>query len=322
MTAPTKSPVLLVSDNIWNLHGETITSICPDVQPIIYVGDDPLPDDQLANVDIAFLSSDVWPDRIRGISISLMKTPKLQWLQTFSAGVDSPFFLQLMERGVTLTNASGAAASPIAQTAILYMLALSRNMRQWDRNQQQRVWQQHQFDELDGANLAVIGMGSIGAEIARLGVALNMNVEACRRTPSGDEPCPTFPLTQLDDVLARADWVASALPLNKDTEHIFDARRFGLMKKGARFINVGRGELCDEPALVDALQSGHLGGAGLDVFAVEPLPQDSPLWGMDNVIVTPHSSGTSGRSGSRAAQIFLANFERWVKGEQLRNVVS
>jgi phosphoglycerate dehydrogenase-like enzyme len=322
MAAPTQSPVLLLSDNIWNLHGEAITHICPGVQPLIYVGDEPLDDAALETVDIAFLSADVWPERIRGISISLMKTPKLQWLQTFSAGVDSPFFVQLMERGVTLSNASGAASSPIAQTAILYMLALSRNMRQWDRNQQQHVWQQHKFDELDGANLAVIGMGSIGKEIARLGAALNMNVEACRRTPSGDESCPTFPLTQLDDVLSRADWVASALPLNSDTERIFNADRFARMKKGARFINVGRGELCDEDALITALQSGHLAGAGLDVFAVEPLPSESPLWDMDNVIVTPHSSGTSGRSGSRAAHIFLSNFEHWVKGEPLTNVVN
>ena len=313
--------VLLLSDNVWNAHRERIERVAPGMVPLVYEGDQPFPDEVLETVDIAFFSSDCWPERTRGIILSITNAKNLKWLQTFSAGVDSPFFVQLMERGVTLSNSSGATASPIAQTAILYMLALSRDMRTWMRNQDDKKWQQHKIDELDGASLAVVGMGPIGMEIARIGVALNMKVEAVRRTARGDEPCPTFSMHELHDVLGRADWVASALPLTPDTRHVFDTKAFAAMRPGARFINVGRGELVDEQALVAALQSGHLAGAGLDVFATEPLPAESPLWGMDNVIVTPHNSGSSTTSNRRSEEIFLDNLERWVAGTPLNNLV-
>ena len=313
--------VLLLSDNVWNAHRDHILRVAPGISALVYEGDEPFPDDVLDTVDIAFFSSDCWPERTRGIILSIMNARNLRWLQTFSAGVDSPFFVQLMERGVTLTNSSGATASPIAQTAILYMLALSRDMRTWMRNQDERKWQQHRIDELDGASLAVVGMGPIGMEIARIGVALNMKVEAVRRAARGDEPCPTHPMSELHSVLSRADWVASALPLTPDTRRVFDTRAFAAMRTGARFINVGRGELVDEDALIAALRSGHLAGAGLDVFATEPLPGDSPLWGMDNVIVTPHNSGSSTTSNSRSEAIFLDNLERWANGAALNNLV-
>ena len=313
--------VLLVSDNVWERHGDEIRSFAPGIEPVVYVGDEPATADQCARINTVFFSQDLWPERSRGFWVSIVKSPGIAWLQTFSAGVDSPVFLELMQKGVRLTNASGAAASPIAQTAILYMLALSRNVRAWMRHQGNHAWERVGFDELDGANLAVIGMGPIGAEIARLGVALNMNVEAVRRTPTGKEPCTTHGFDDLDRVLGRADWVASALPLTEDTHHIFDADRFARMKKGARFINVGRGELVDESALVDALRSGHIAGAGLDVFEVEPLPSDSPLWDMDNVIITPHSSGATSGSGLRAERIFVDNLRRYVNGDPLHNEV-
>ena len=322
MTTAQNELVLLVSDNVWEREGERISSLAPTLHPLIYTGNDPFPDDVLQTVDIAFFSSDVWPDRSRGMVLSIMKAPHLKWLHSFSAGVDSPFFLQLMERGVTLTNSSGATASPIAQTAILYMLSLSRNVRAWIHHQEKREWIRHDFDELDGARLAVIGMGPIGYEIARLGVALNMDVEAIRRTPVGDEPCATFGFDQLDNVLQRADWVCVALPLTPDTKHIFNKSRFNTIKQGARFINVGRGELVDEDALIDALVSGHLSGAALDVFATEPLPEDSPLWNMPNVIVTPHSSGASTSAGLRSEKLFVTNLQNYLAGTALINHVS
>ena len=193
MATADKDIVMLISDNVWARHADHIRAIVPGITPVIYEGDEVLADDVLDTVNVAFFSSDVWPDRSRGMVLSIIKAPNLKWMHTFSAGVDSPFFIQLMERGVRLTNSSGAAASPIAQTAILYMLALSRNVRAWFEHQNKREWQRHQFVELDGSRLAVIGMGPIGEEIARLGVALNMTVEGIRRTPTGNEPCPTFP---------------------------------------------------------------------------------------------------------------------------------
>jgi phosphoglycerate dehydrogenase-like enzyme len=313
---------LLVSDNVWARHGDAIRSISPGVTPIIYEGNEVLPEEIIPTINTVFYSSDLWPDRSRGFVLSILKATSVKWMHTFSAGVDSPFFVQLMERGIRLTNSSGATASPIAQTTILYMLALSRNVRAWFQDQEKHEWTRHEFAELDGARLAVIGMGPIGIEIARLGVALNMNVEAIRRTPTGTEPCPTFSFDQLSSVLTRADWVAVALPLTDDTRQIFNAETFAIMKQGAHFINIGRGELVDEEALITALQSGHLAGAALDVFATEPLPADSPLWDMDNVIITPHSSSASAQSGLRSEDIFVKNFARYVAGEPLINEVN
>ena len=322
MTTAGSDIVLLVSDNVWQRQGTNITSFAPGITPIIYEGDDPIADDVLTNVNVAFFSSDVWPERSRGMVLSIMKSTNVKWMHTFSAGVDSPFFIQLMENGVRLTNSSGATASPIAQTAILYMLSLSRNTRAWFRHQDKHEWERHEFDELDGSRLAVVGLGPIGLEIARLGVALNMEVEGIRRTPQGNEPCPTYGFDSLNEVLGRADWVACALPLTPDTKDLFDDARFAAFKKGSRFINVGRGELVSEPALIAALQSGHLAGAGLDVFATEPLPADSPLWDFDNVIVSPHSSGGSTTSGLRAEKIFVENLRRYINNESMLNEVN
>lgn len=321
--AKIEEPVtLLVSDNVWARHADAIRAISPRITPIIYEGNEILPDEIISTINTVFYSSDLWPDRSRGFVLSIMKAASVKWMHTFSAGVDSPFFVQLMERGIRLTNSSGATASPIAQTTVLYMLALSRNVRAWFRHQEKHEWSRHEFAELDGARLTVIGMGPIGIEIARLGVALNMNVEAIRRSPTGTEPCPTFSFDRLHSVLARADWVAVALPLTDNTRQIFNGETFAIMKPGACFINVGRGELVDEDALIATLQSGHLAGAALDVFATEPLSPDSPLWDMDNVIITPHSSAGSSQSGLRSEDIFLENLARYVAGEPLINEVN
>ena len=321
--ANSKEPItLLVSDNVWSRHADAIRAISPEITPVVYEGNEVLPDEIISTINAVFYSSDLWPDRSRGFALSILKATSVKWMHTFSAGVDSPFFVQLMERGVRLTNSSGATASPIAQTTVLYMLALSRNVRAWFQHQEKHEWARQEFAELDGARLAVLGMGPIGIEIARLGVALNMSVEAIRRTPTGSEPCPTFSFDQLPRVLAHADWVAVALPLTDDTRQIFDTKTFAIMKPGAHFINVGRGELVDEDALIAALQSGHLAGAALDVFATEPLPADSPLWDMDNVIITPHSSSASAQSGLRSEDIFVKNLARYVAGEPLLNEVN
>ena len=321
--ANSKEPItLLVSDNVWSRHADAIRAISPEITPVVYEGNEVLPDEIISTINAVFYSSDLWPDRSRGFALSILKATSVKWMHTFSAGVDSPFFVQLMERGVRLTNSSGATASPIAQTTVLYMLALSRNVRAWFQHQEKHEWARQEFAELDGARLAVLGMGPIGIEIARLGVALNMSVEAIRRTPTGSEPCPTFSFDQLPRVLAHADWVAVALPLTDDTRQIFDTKTFAIMKPGAHFINVGRGELVDEDALIAALQSGHLAGAALDVFATEPLPADSPLWDMDNVIITPHSSSASAQSGLRSEDIFVKNLARYVADEPLLNEVN
>ncbi len=314
--------VMFVSDTVWHRYGADLLQANPTIEPVLLTSAEPLAEQTLDRITTAFFSGDVWPARTREMMISILKAKNLEWLHTFSAGVDSPVFQTMLERGVRITNSAGASSSSIAQTVVMYMLALSRDLPEWQRAQERHEWQQRSFQELSGATIAVIGLGAIGQEVVRLSQALDMNVIACRRTPHGDEPCPTYSLAELHVVLHDADWIVIALPLNADTRHIINAEVIAKMKPGACFINVGRGELVDEQALVSALQTGHLGGAGLDVFEVEPLPTQSALWDMPNVIITPHNSATTPQSHHRAALIFIDNVARHAKGLVLRNEVT
>jgi phosphoglycerate dehydrogenase-like enzyme len=167
----------------------------------------------------------------------------------------------------------------------------------------------------------VLGMGPIGVEIARLLVALGADPVGVRRTPTGDEPCRTVGLDDLDGALAEADALLIALPSTPATRHIVDQRRLALLAPGATVVNVGRGDLVDEAALVDALQRGHIGGAALDVFETEPLADTSPLWDMASVLVTSHVAGLTAGTERRARDQFLDNLGRWLAGEDLCNVV-
>jgi len=149
-----------------------------------------------------------------------------------------------------------------------------------------------------------------------------MRVIGVRRTPSGDEPCETWPIERLHELLSMVDVLVLTAPLTVDTLGMIGAEELALMPKGAHVVNVGRGQVVDEPALAAALASGRLGGAALDVFAVEPLPAESPLWDLPNVIITPHSAGSTPLATERAAEIFADNLGRYVRGEPLRNEVS
>jgi phosphoglycerate dehydrogenase-like enzyme len=246
--------------------------------------------------------------------------PNLDWLQTFSAGIDDPIFTRIRASGTTVTNSSGSAAPSIAQTVMLYLLALSRDLPRLTRAQQQRRWEPDGSCDLAGVRLGIVGLGAIGTEVARLARAFEMDVVGLRRRVRGDESCTTWPYDRLGDLLGWADAIVVSAPLTDETRELFDADAFAAMRPGAWFVNVGRGEIVDEPALIDALQRGHLGGAGLDVFATEPLPGDSPLWEMPNVILTPHSSGNTERSRTRTVDQFVENFGRYTAGDPLENV--
>jgi phosphoglycerate dehydrogenase-like enzyme len=271
------------------------------------------------SVEAAFFSGDFFPDRVREFALALRDARGLRWLHTFSAGVDHPWFQALRGQGIRITTSSGAHAVPIAQTVALYLLALSRGLPAWADAQRRRAWERHPLVDLQGLVLAVVGLGPIGLEVARLGKALGMEVIGVRRRPRGDEPCQTWPLERLDELLPRADAVVLALPLAPETRGLFDAARLARIKPGGWLVNVGRGDVLDEPALVEALRSGRLGGAGLDVFHQEPLPPESPLWALPNVIVTPHNSGDTPGNLARAREIFLDNLGRYARGEPLRN---
>lgn len=311
---------LLLSSWVVDRYASELEAAAPGAPRCVLRAD--VLDGDPADIDVAFFSGDLYPDHVRPFVLALRDAPKLRWLHSFSAGVDNPFFLRLRERGVRLTTSSGANAVPIAQTVIWYLLALSRGAEAWRDAQARRAWERHEVVDLQGSTLGVVGLGPIGLEVARIGAALRMRVVGVRRTPRGDEPCETWPLARLDDLLAIADAVVLALPLSDATQHLLDARRIAGMKRGAWLMNVGRGGLVEEPALVAALASGHLGGAGLDVFEAEPLPAESPLWSLPNVIVTPHNSGDTPGNLVRATELFLDNLARDRRGEPLRNEVT
>lgn len=268
-----------------------------------------------SDIDIACLSGDAWPGLIAPFMQTAVAADRLRWLHSFSAGVDHPVFASFVRRGVALTTSPGAAARPIAHSVIMLLLALSRDLPGWVRAQDTKMWQQHFFHDVDGTTIGVVGMGPIGQEIGRAASALGMHVIACRRHPRGDEPWPT--VGSIGDLAPHVDWLVLAAPLDASTRHMVDAGVLASMRPSARLINVGRGELVDEDALVDALRSGGIAGAALDVFATEPLPLDHPFWTMPNVIVTPHSTGRSSGSDARAMAIFLDNLDRFVAGRPL-----
>lgn len=313
--------VVLVSDTVWNTYGEQLLAADPTITPVILHGTTHIHDDDLPRIESAFFSGDTWPSRTREMMGAILRAPNLRWLHSFSTGVDSPVFAQLHQAGVTITNSAGSSASPIAQTVLMYMLALSRRLPDWTRAQDRGEWEPHTFAELPGQTVAVVGLGPIGMRTAELCMALEMNVLGCRRTPQGDEPFPTYSLSALPKVLALADWLVIALPLTPDTRGMFNAEAFAQLRRGAHVINVGRGELVDEDSLIESLRSGHVAGAALDVFETEPLPSESPLWSMPNVIITPHNSANTPGSHHRAALMFVDNVRRRSLGEPLINVV-
>lgn len=285
-----------------------------------------LPADAVARVELAYFSGDVYPDLSPAFFAAALGAPGLRWLHCFNAGLDHPIFARIAERGVVLSSSPGSNAVPIAQTAIAGLLALARRLPLFARGQQERRWIEHASlappPDLDTQTLLVIGLGGIGSEIARLGRALGLHVIGVRRSrPPQDAPVDEWAQPDaLPELLPRADWLAIACPLTEQTRRLVDAAALARLPDGACVLNVGRGEIVEEAALVKELRSGRLGGAYLDVFEVEPLPGDSPLWSLPNVILTPHASSISAGSQRRQAGIFLANLERFARGEPLAGV--
>ncbi len=313
------APALLCTDWFAEHYAARLRAIAPDLDLVRLVGEDPPPDGDLARVDAFFFSADSFPDRTLPLLTAGLGAPNLRWLHTVSAGTDHPIFGRFRDRGVRITTSSGANAAPIARTVMLYLLGLSRDIRGVLRDQAAHVWNPRPFDDLDGKTIGVVGMGPIAREVIGLATAFGMRPIGMRRAVLGDEPCETWTLDRLPELAASVDVLAVALPLTDDTRGIISAAVIEAMRPGAVFVNVGRGDLVDEPALIAALTHGRLGGAGLDVFATEPLPSDSPLWDLPNVIMTPHNSANTGSSGVAAAEIFLANLARYVSGEPLHN---
>jgi phosphoglycerate dehydrogenase-like enzyme len=324
---------LLVSHR---LHAERGTEIAAEAArlgialELVVLPADPearLDEADCARLDLAFFSADVFPKFSRQFFSTVRKAPKLQWLHVFNAGVDHPIYTEMLTRGVRLTTSAGTTAVPIAQTAIAGLLMLARNFPRWLAAQRERRWDPARMPDfprdLAGQTALVYGLGSIGSEIARLARALGLKVIGVRRSPlrQGDPVDELHPPQKLGELLPRADWLIIASPLTPETRGMVNAGLLAQLPQGARIINIGRGEIIDEPAMIDALREGRLGGAYLDVFATEPLPADSPLWGLPNVIVSPHNSAAAACNDDRVFALFIDNLGRWQAKQALANEV-
>ena len=249
--------------------------------------------------------------------------PRLRWLQATSAGIGQMVQRVGLDRtNIVLTTASGVHARPLADFCLMSMLMFAKDYVRMEGEKRAKGWERYCGEELTGKTLAIVGLGRVGQEVARHGKRIDMRVVGTRRS---DAPVPDvdklFRPTELHAMLREADYLVLAAPHTPETEGIIGEAELALMKPSAVLINIGRGALVDEDALIRALQQKRLAGAALDVFRVEPPPRDSPLWEMPNVIMSPHSASTVTQENARITDLFCDNLRRYLGGQPLRNVL-
>ena len=246
-------------------------------------------------------------DRLRDV---IPRGKKLRWVHTLSAGVESLPFDVLRASGITVTNSRGLYADALGEFVIAAMLFFVKDLRRLVRNQDAKRWEPFDVEWLQGKSVAVIGYGGIGKAVGRRAEAMGMRVLPVRRSEGS-----------IDDVIPAADFVVLSAPLTPATRGLMSAARIATMRPDAVLINISRGAVVDEDALVDALRAKRIRGAALDVFETEPLPTASPLWSLDNVLVSPHSADHTADAHERAVKFFIENLRRFDQGKPLENVV-
>lgn len=252
----------------------------------------------------------------------LAQAKRLRWIQLTSAGVEQVLSAPEFRRDVVVTNTRGIHGDVMAEYTAAVMLALRWRLPALVRDQQARRWRPAMVEPLAGATLGVVGLGAIGGAIARRGASLGMRVLGVRRTPAPvDGVERVYGPDGLLEMLPECDFVVLVVPTTGETTRMIGAAELAAMKPTACLVNVARGSVVDEAALVAALREGRLGGAALDVFDEEPLPPDSPFWDLENVLVTPHIAGMPVDYWQRVLDIFLDNVARWRAGQPLRNRV-
>ena len=249
---------------------------------------------------------------------------KLKWVHSFSAGMDRVLTPELVDSPILASNSSGIHATPIAEHIIGFLLIFTRQFYQSFRNQQEKIWQRiNELTELRDKIVLVVGLGHIGKETARLASLMGAKVlaidQAGKEKPDFVETLETK--EKFNELLPLADFVVICAPLTKETHHLFGKEKFKQMKPTAVLVNIGRGAIVNERELIDALENKVIAGAALDVTEEEPLAKESPLWEMDNVVITPHHSRISERYMERAIDLFCENLNAYIKGEKLPNLV-
>ena len=257
----------------------------------------------------------------------LYEAKKLKWIQSWSAGVDQftePESLKyLIDNNIKLTTMSGVHGNIIAEHVMGLVISLSRKLYKFYWQQKNQQWQWIKVDQLEDRVMAIIGLGSIGQEIAARARAFKMKIIGVKRDTGTRIPNidHLYSHDELLTVLKEADYVVVAVPLTDETHQMIGEDEFRVMKNSAYFINISRGQIVDEEMLIRALEEGHIAGAGLDVFTEEPLPPDSPLYKLDNVLITPHIAGVFPAYDQKAIKIFLENLKRFKSGSPLLNLV-
>ena len=248
-------------------------------------------------------------------------TPSLEWVQLCSTGFGDNITPQVLQGAVTLTNAPGLHTLPIAESVVAAMLDHAKRLKQRRLDQENRAWSRLKNDELFRKTVLIVGLGRIGKRVARLCKAFDMQVVgAKRRVEPVESVDAVFPAHELVKHLPKADYVVLAVPHTPETENLLGDKEFKAMRSSSYLINVGRGRVVEEPAMIQALRKKWIAGAYLDALAEEPLPQEHVLWGMENVFIVPHDSHSSPYIGDRMVRLFCDNLKRYVAGEPLQNI--
>ena len=252
-----------------------------------------------------------------------MSAPNLKWIQTTSAGLDAVLTPDVVERRLLVTNASGLHAAPVVETAWALTLAVSRCLKTFQRQQNEHVWEAFVPFDLNGRTAGIVGLGGIGRRYAGIAAAFGMRVIAVdlHSPPKPDQVESLWGLDRLNDLVAEADVLLIACPATAETQDLIGPEQIALLKPSAILVNIARGGIVDEPALIECLTEGRIAGAGLDVTRIEPLPADDPLWDTPRLVLTPHIAGWSTDRSRSVAEFFCENLRRYKSGESLKNLV-
>ena len=293
-----------------SIIGDEHTYVAPDSrEALIEEGKD-------ADIFYGYCSEDLFPH-----------LPNIKWIQSSSAGMDRHMYPALRESDVLLTNAAGLYGTHVADQAFALLLGLARGIHESVRNQDKHQWggaRTMPMIEIDGFKIGIVGMGGIGMQMAKRAKGFDMYVIGvdAYRTDKPDNVDELVSMDQLSNVMSQVDVVMIACPLTEETRGLINKDNLSVMQPTAFFINIARGPIVNEPDLIEILEEGKIAAAGLDVTEIEPLSADSPLWDFHNVIISPHSAGGSQHRARRITEFFLDNLERYLRGEELKNIVN
>jgi phosphoglycerate dehydrogenase-like enzyme len=311
--------ILIITSRVFNINEEQKVLIMNTANDalITIATHKSLTDEMISKAEIIF----GWPSQDE-----LKKAKNLKWLQLPSAGADGYTDPDMyLNKDIILTNSSGVYGRAIAEHVLAMILSFNRNLQEYTLLKQEKRWSNIlKVRDFYGSTVGIIGFGDIGNEVAIRAKALGARVLVVKRRPSEmpDYIDELYLTEDIDIVLIKSDYIVLALPATEKTRGIISRERLGIMKPDSFLVNIGRGELIDQEALIEALRDKRIGGAGLDVTTPEPLPEDNPLWELPNVIITQHSSGISNENDSKRVNIFIDNLNRYLNNEVLKNIVS